>query len=265
MKKPNFLWIIIAVIIVFNLFVYLAKPGSEIVLLYVSNILPILCSIIAALFIFLAVKSFKSFDFTKIAWILILLALILFVIAESIYGIIEISFPELSKNYPGVADIFWSLGYIPIFIGMLMMFTGYKRSGLPMGKPVLYIALSSLILVIALLTIYFIMIPIIKDGETSALAKLFYLFYPIADLLIVIPAAILVYITSLFGSAIITKPWKFLAIGFMLFTISDLLFAYLDWRGLYGSGNLIDLGWNIGYLLFAMSGLNQYLMVKSLN
>jgi hypothetical protein len=213
----------------------------------------------------LAVISFKSFDFTKIAWMLILLGLFLFIIAESIYGINEIYFPELSDNYPGLADIFWSLGYIPIFIGMVMMLTGYKRSGLPMGHPALYIVISLLILIITLLTIFFVLIPIFNDDETSTLAKVFYSFYPIADLFIVIPAAILIYITSLFGSSIITKPWKYLTIGFVLFTFSDLLFAYLDWKGLYGSGNLIDLGWNVGYLLFGMSGLHQYLMVKSLN
>jgi hypothetical protein len=265
MKKPKVLWIIAVALITVNLIIYLGKPGGEIVLLYTSNILPVLCSIIATFFILSAVRSFKSFDFTKIAWMFILLGLILYVIAESIYGIVEIYFPELKDNFPGIADIFWSLGYIPIFIGMVMMFTGYKKSGLPMGKPSLYIAISSLIFIIAILTIYFLLVPIIKDDKTATVAKVFYMFYPIADLLIVIPAAILIYITSLFGSAVITKPWKFLTFGFVLFTISDLFYAYLDWEGLYGNGNLIDLGWNIGYLLIAMAGLNQYLMVKSLN
>jgi len=265
MKKPKVLWIIMTTIVMLNLIVYLFKPGGDIVLKYTSNILPVLCSLIATLFILLAVRSFKAFDFTKVAWLLILLGLILYVFAESIYGVVDLYYPELSDDFPALADVFWSLGYIPIFIGMVMMFTGYKKSGLPMGKPALYIALSSLIFVIAVLTIYFLLIPILKDTETTLLAKIFYMFYPIADLFIVIPAAILIYITSLFGSAIITKPWKYLIFGFVLFTIADLLYAYLDWEGLYGNGNLIDLGWNIGYLLIAMSGLHQYLMVKSLN
>jgi hypothetical protein len=265
MKKLNVLWILTAIIVTITVFVYLVKPGGETILLYVSNALPVICSLIAVYYIAGAVRSFKIFDYTKLAWVLILVGLILYCIAETTYGILEIYFPEIFENSPGVADYIWALGYIPFFIGLAMMFVGYKKSGLPMGKPILYIVISSLVLIIALLTIYFLMIPIIKDENTTGIAKAFYLFYPIADLLIVIPACILVYITSLFGAAIITKPWKFLALGFILFTIADLLYASLDWRGLYGSGNLIDLGWNIGYPLIAISGLHQNLLVKSLN
>jgi hypothetical protein len=227
--------------------------------------LPVICSITASFFILTAITRFRTLDFTKITWILILVGLILYNIAEAIYGIVEIYYSKSGDTYPGIADLFWTIGYIPIFVAMYMMFSGYKKSGLPMGKPSLYLAISSIIFVIAFLIIYFLLIPIIKDNETTVLAKFLYMFYPIADLLIVIPAAILVYITSLFGSAVITKPWRYLTIGFILFTISDLLYAYLDWEGLYGDGNLIDLGWNIGYMLIAMSGLHQYLLIKSLN
>jgi hypothetical protein len=249
---------------IINLVVYISVPKGEALLLYVSAALPVLCALIAIICVLLAVRSFKTFDFTKIAWLLLLVGLILYCIAESIYGIVEIKFPEISNDFPGIADYFWYIGYIPVIFGLAMMLAGYKKSGLPMGKPSLYIGLSTLIFIIALLIFYFLLMPIIKDNETTGLAKAFYIFYPVADLFVVIPAAILIYITSLFGSAVITVPWKFLTLGFVLFTISDLLYAYLDWEGLYGNGNLIDLGWNFGYLLIAMSGLRQYLLVKSL-
>jgi len=264
MKKTNVLWIIGALILLLNLIVYFTVPKDNLLLLYVSDILPVVCSLISVICVSLAIRSLKTMDFTKISWLLLLAGLIFFFIAESIYGVVEIKFPELSEVFPGLADYFWYIGYIPVIIGLLMMFIGYKKSGLPMGKASLYIGLSVFIFIIALLIFYFLLLPIIKDTETPVIAKAFYIFYPVADLLVVIPAAILIYITSLFGSATITVPWKFLTLGFFLFTISDLLYAYLDWKGLYGSGNLIDLGWNTGYLLIAMSGLRQHLMVKSL-
>jgi hypothetical protein len=266
MKKPYSLWIITAVIIVINLIVYLFKPGGDTLLRYVSDLLPVLCSFIAIICMLLAIKSFKKFDFTKLSWIFILTGIILYFAAESTYAILEIYVKmEMGKNVPSYADFFWCAAYIPFFIGLTMMFIGYKKSGLPMGQPALYLAVGFTIFLIAVVVIFFLLIPVVTDPKTDHIAKIFYLFYPIADLLIVLPAAILIYITSLFGSAVITKPWKFLTIGFILVTISDLLYSYLNWMDLYGNGNLIDLGWNTGYLLIGIAGLYQYQMVKSLN
>jgi diguanylate cyclase len=266
MKKPNSLWIITAAIIVINFIVYLFKPGGDIFLRYVSDLLPVLCSFITIICLLLAIKGFRKFDYTKLSWISILIGIILFFLAESAYAILEIyAKRDMGKNFPSYADFFWCAAYIPFFIGLTMMFIGYKKSGLPMGQPALYLAVGFTIFLIALIVVFFLLIPVITDPETSQIDKVFYLFYPIADLLIVLPAAILIYITSLFGSAVITKPWKFLTLGFILFTISDLLYSYLDWMGLYGNGNLIDLGWNAGYLLVGIAGLYQYQMVKSLN
>jgi hypothetical protein len=262
MKKLTLLWILSVIIIAINLIVYLIKPGGDVVLLYVSDLLPVLCSFITVLCLLLAVRSFKGFDSTKLSWILILVGIFLFFVAETVYAIREI---WLQIDMGDYADYFWCAGYIPFFIGLTMMFNSYRKSGFPMGKTSLYIVLASLFFIIASLVIYFILIPVIRDKETEVIDKVFYMFYPIGDLLIVIPALLLVYITSLFGSAMITKPWKFMTLGFILFTISDLLYSYLDWMGLYGNGNLIDLGWNSGYLLIGVAGLYQYRIVKSLN
>jgi uncharacterized membrane protein YhhN len=72
------------------------------------------------------------------------------------------------------------------------------------------------------------------------------------------------YITNLFGGGTISRPWKYLAFGFILFTIADLLYSYLGWQDLYGNGNLIDLAWHAGYLFIGLAGLYQRELVDSL-
>jgi hypothetical protein len=266
MKKTKKLWIFLGILIAVNLAIYLTHWGGDTLLLYVSDLLPVLCSLISAICLLYAVKMFREFDFTKIAWLMILIGIILFFFAETTYAALEIIYAvDMNTTYPTLADYIWCIGYIPVFIGFIMMFWGYHRSGFPMGKIKLYGILAPLLLILLSVVIYFLLIPITKDAETTNIAKLFYLFYPIGDLFLVIPAAILMYITNLFGKGIISIPWKLLAIGFILFTISDLLYSYLDWLGKYGSGNLIDLGWNIGYLLIGLSGLYQMEMMQSIN
>jgi hypothetical protein len=264
MKNTKQLWIFTAVILLINIVIYLTHWGGDQILKYVSDGLPIICALIATISIYKAFREFKEFDFTKTAWLMILIGIALFMFAETTYSILEIFFKlNMDENFPSVADIFWCTGYIPLFIGLSMMFFGYLRSGLPMGNLKLYLLLSILLLIVLGLVITFILIPIIKDPETGLLTKIFSLFYPIADTLIVIPAVILMYITSLFGTGIISKPWKYLALGFICFTIADLLYSYLSWQEAYGNGNLIDIFWHVGYLLIAFAGINQKNIVKS--
>lgn len=266
MKKTKKFWILTGIILALNLAVYLTHLGGDTLLLYISDLLPALCALIASICLFLAVKKFKEFDFAKTAWLMIFIGVILYFLAEITYAILEISYHvDMNETFPTLADYFWCAGYIPILIGLMMMFIGFKQSGFPMGNKRLYGIVCLVILVIFSAVIYYLLMPIIYDTETSGIAKFFYLFYPVGDLFIVIPAFMLMYVTSLFGRGIISLPWKFLALGFILFTISDIVYSYLDWIGEYKSGNLIDLGWVSGYLLIGLSGLHQMELIESFN
>lgn len=134
-----------------------------------------------------------------------------------------------------------------------------------MGKKSAYWVISLSFVFLTIIMGYFLLIPIMFDSETTLFAKFYYLYYPLADLAIVVPAAILMYITSLFGRSIISKPWRMMAIGFFLFTIADMLYAYLGWNDLYGNGNLIDVLWHSGYLIIGLSGLYQKQLLESIN
>ena len=266
MKKTKILWIFTGILIFINIIFYLTGLGGETVLLYVSDLLPIVCALVASISLFIAFKGFKEYDYTKISWAMIFIGIFLSFIAESLYGIQEIVLKtNMNETFPTIADYFWCIGYIPLFIGLAMMFIGYKSSGFPMGNPKIYIFLFLSYIVLFAIVSYFLIIPIIKDPETNGLATFFYLFYPIADIFLVVPAAILMYITSLFGKGSFSKPWRYLAIGFLCFSFADLLYSYLSWQDKYGSGNMIDVAWHLGYLLIGLSGLYQRKLIEELN
>jgi hypothetical protein len=266
MERIKRLWIFMAILFAFNIIIYLTRWGGDKVLLYVSDLLPIVCSLVSTICLLYAFKAFKAFDFIKIAWMFILIGISLNFIAEITYSLLEIVFlVDMNEVFPSVADYIWCVAYLPIITGLVIMFCGYRRSGFPMGNIKVYSILAPLILVVLTLLIIYLLIPIINDSETELIAKLFYMYYPIADMLVVIPAAILIYITSLFGKGLISRHWRYLALGFICFTVSDLLYSYLGWLDIYGNGNLIDLGWNIGYLFIGLSGLYQKQLIDSIN
>lgn len=266
MKKSKKLLILTGVLLLINIFIYTTKIGGDVVLLYFSDIFPVICALISGLCLFGALKEFRQFDYTRIFWFFFFAGIMMFCIAEFIYGVLEIYYEvDMNLNYPSVADFFWCTGYIPMFIGLVLMITGYNRSGFPMGDKKIRILLTFTIVAISFTVFMFILIPIIKDNETTPLSKFFYLFYPVADILIVIPVILLLYITSLFGKGLISKPWKYLAIGFISFSVADLLYSYFGWHDLYDNGSLIDLAWNFGYLAIGIAGLKQKEIMKSLN
>jgi len=264
MKNSMRLWILGGILLLLNVVMYATQWGGETVLTYFSNILAIVFALLATFCLFMAVRSFKENDFTKKAWTVLFAGILIYSVAELIYAILELGYQlDMNEAFPTLADYFWTIAYIPVVGGLLMMLSGYKKSGFPMGNPSIYITISAAALFMAVLIIYYMLIPIIIDTETSIWAKFFYLFYPIGDVIVVIPAVILMYITSLFGKGILSRPWKYLAIGFICFTVADLLFAYLDWSGLYGSGNFIDLLFNAGYLFIGLAGLYQKELIES--
>jgi hypothetical protein len=266
MKKSEKLWIGIGILLVVNVIFYYVKPGGDKILLVVSDLIPIACSFIASISLLYAVRAFREFDFPKFAWLMIFIGIFLDFLAESTYGILEIfNLYDVKNEDYSIADYIWCSGYVTIIIGLVTMYIGYKKSGFPIGNYKLYGILAPLILVLFSIVIYNLLIPIIKDQETETLAKFFYLFYPIGDLFTVVPALILMYITSLFGKGIISKPWKYLAFGFICFTLADLIYSYLSWQEKYDIGNPIDIAWNMGYLLIGLSGLYQWELIDSIN
>jgi len=262
MKRIRLSWLITALLLIANFIVYLTVSGNS--LLYFSDLLPVICSFFAVCGVYFAFKGFKSFDFVKVAWLLILAGVMLDFLAESVYAILEIGFSiDMNNTFPSLADIFWCSSYIAYFIGLIMLFNGYRKSGFPLGNMKIFAILSLLFTLLCVIVIYFLLVPIIQDDETRIIAKFFYLYYPVGDILTVSMSVILLYFISQFGKGLITMPWKMLALGFFCFSVSDLLYSYLGWNDTYGNGNIIDMGWHLGYLLIGISGLYQRELVDS--
>jgi hypothetical protein len=265
MKKSKLFLMLAGLLLAFNIFISIIGFGSDKLMLCLSDLLPVVCAFLACCGLFLAYKQFKEFDFVKKSWLLILIGIVSYFIAETIYFVLEVLLNyDMNKTFPSIADIFWCFGYIPMITGLIMMFVGYYKSGLPMGNMRLYGILSFVILLVAAFVIIYILVPIVKDPESTTLTTVFSLFYPIADVIVVIPVLILMYITSLFGLGAVSKPWRYLAFGFICFTVADLMYSYLVWQDTYEPGGIWDIAWNVGYLLIGLSGVYQYELVESI-
>ncbi|MBN2807422.1 MAG: hypothetical protein JXR22_12265 [Prolixibacteraceae bacterium] len=250
--------IISLILVAFNIFAYLLLPDDAEMLPYVSDLLTVFTSLISVFFLFRTYAFFKVFDFAKTAWLLFLIGMCLNFLAETFYALNElVLMRDMNEYFPSTADIFWCIAYLPLIAGFLIIGKGYRDSGLPLGNMKSYSLVVGGLLVIVALVSYFLLNPIVTDAETRLIEKVFYLYYPIADLVIVVLAISMYYIVYQLGKGDITLTWKLMIFGFLSITIADLLYSYLGWMERYGSGNLIDVAWNIGYLLIALSAVKQ--------
>jgi hypothetical protein len=262
--KPPYL-IACAAILAANVVFYVLKPGGDAVLAVVSDIIPVVCSLIALVCLSAAVASFKKFDRTKLAWIFLLACIVFDAVAEASYAWLELGMGlDMNENFPSLADAFWISAYVPLFAFLALALGNYLKSGLPLGGKTRYAVAVLLVAAIGAAVTALVLVPILGDDEVGAMAKAFSAAYPVADILILIPAAVLVIITLQFGSGAAVEPWLLITLGFLGWCVSDLLYNVFVWQNLYGSGSWIDLGWNASYLLLGAAGLSQKSLMKSI-
>lgn len=231
---------------------------------WTSVLLPVICGLLGVIGLVGAVAAFKVWDHTKVAWVFFLFGVVLSTIAESLYMVMsQIMGLNVDEIIPSLADIFWMAGYIPIFISLLLLVNGYLKSGLSLGNAKKFLIVLFGGFLVAVFLVIWVFIPIFEDPETGVLTKFVYAYYPVFDLLILIPAAVLILLTTQFKTGSLSIPWKLLALAFLCWSAADIAYSILAWQGLYGDGNFIDLLWNASYLLMGAAGLSQRSLVRS--
>ncbi len=263
MNKKKIAWGIALLLLTTNIVVCLVKPWNPLHMKVFGNFFTIIMGFLAVLGTASAFTSFKSGDNAKKSWFMLFIGLLLFFIADSSYAYMELVLKlDMEKNFPLFSDFFYIAAYLPILLSLTMFLSNYRKSGLPWGtwkKSLIPAGLA--ILMITLIMIFVVFIPIMKDTKTDFFAKAIYFYYPIADILLLIHATILVYITGLFGKGNFSQPWKLISLGFVFLTIADILYSYFSWSGTYSTGSFTDIGWNFAYLLIAFGGFFQNSLV----
>ncbi len=158
-------------------------------------------------------------------------------LGELAWGSYEI-FLGMEKPVASIADVFWFIGYGFFFWGLFFI---TRLSAAPLGRKKL--ALVPLVILICSVMIY-ISFPTITDAGMALIEKTATAGYVLGDMLLLVSLAIT--ITYLLGSKLI-KPWSIIFIGLILSTLADIFYTYFI--GSYETGNLIDILWNVDYIL----------------
>jgi two-component system, sensor histidine kinase PdtaS len=260
-KNPMLILIFVLSIgfVVTNIVIY-GRNDSQTIFLntFFNPILAVLVTVLAASLMRQVSESPRA----RALWLGLVIGWACWTIAEVIWTTAFLKGQE--APYPSLADLFWCIGYFPMYLALLMR---SRSSGEKTGRVSQVIIIVISLLIIGF-TLYGILLPIIRDYDPSLFAENFLnLFYPLADTFLII-LSLQILFTSRKGS--FTGAWFWISLGFILSSLSDLFFTYLSGINLYypeGHANLmsvfvVDIPYTLSYVSFLV-GLVTLLKTKS--
>jgi hypothetical protein len=254
-------WLVAALVIVYFAMNALHLGSDNFINSINSNISSLLSVCIAVMAVILWYKVGKKSK-NKLVWLGFTIGWTLWAVAESWWAIAQNFSQELP--YPSGADIFWLIGYIPMYIALWERNRTIPFNANRVQK--LLIA-SSIILSIGITTVYVLM-PILADSDANTVIENFLnIAYPAADLFLLI---LILRIFFNYQQGSYGRVWFWLSIGFVFESISDLVYSYASTVNLYypnGTANFIstvavDFPYNLSYLFILIGFIVMHAMQR---
>lgn len=245
-QRKNLILGLIATIAVINLVVFLTA-GSDIEY-FVSDLSRIGTIGGAVVLSLIVVRRQGVAGLFGKAYAMLAAGLILWVIAESIWGYYELALGQ-ETPFPSIADAFWLSAYGPIGYHMIRTSKFYGRG---IKKPTIIIVSAA-----AAIFSYFYLQAIIDvstlEGTDALLGVGISIAYPVFDAIVLVPAVLM--ITNAGRGQLTSIPWIFVAM--LLLVIADSLLGLAAVVDFTGQGFHITMIYNASYLCF-MAGLLWY-------
>lgn len=258
--KPYWKQIVLSTFVLIYIVVNLARIGGDAFIVTLNNLIILPLALGATLLAFWIWRTMKINSQTGWLWFGLACSFAMWTVAEFWWGIGSTILGEGVVS-PSGADIFWLIGYIPMYIAL-----GIRIQTMPKSiNAARQVGVGVLCLVIVALSGLFVLNPLLQTSNPlTNLGNFINFLYPVTDLVL------LVFVLQMFFSyqhGMYGRTWRWLTLGFFQFAIGDLIYAYACTAGSYypdGQANLIstlgiDVPYNLSYLV---SMIGMYFMLK---
>jgi diguanylate cyclase (GGDEF)-like protein/PAS domain S-box-containing protein len=160
----------------------------------------------------------------------------------------------IEDPFPSTADVFYVANYL-FYAAALLLLVWHRTPGRDWGG----ITDAAIITTgAAVLSWIFLMKPYADDHTLPLLERLISISYPLLDLLLLAVAARL-----LIAPGARVPAFYFIGVSLLLYLISDVVYVVLALAGAYESGNPVDAGYMISYVLLGTAALHPSMPVLS--
>jgi hypothetical protein len=236
--------------------IYWLQPFTQIWNTILSDLFLVIASSFAAIVATLIWLRYDPLDAPRRVWGPFAIGLWLWVVAETIWGYLNVTQGEVPE---GPADVFWIVSYL--FFAQALLFQ-YRIVAHPTKRELMS---RSSIAIFFLLALCLLIYGVLHSASASAgrLDAAINSFYPAADLLL---ALIALWLARNFMGGAFSRPW----LGLLAFSFADLLYAWIEVSGLYSwsanQGNLLsgisDVAYLAAYLVLGLGILSHWVFLK---
>jgi hypothetical protein len=236
--------------------IYWLQPFAQIWNTIFSDLFLVIASSFAAIVATLIWVRYEPSDAPRRVWSYFAIGLWLWVVAEIIWGYLNVTQGEVLE---GPADVFWIISYV--FFAQALL-SQYQIVAHPTKRELIS---RSLIAILFLIVLYLLIYSALNSASesTSKLDVVINSFYPAADLLL---ALIALWLARNFVGGAFSRPW----LGLLAFSFADLLYAWIEVSGLYAwsanQGNLLsgisDVAYLAAYLILGLGIMSHWVFLK---
>lgn len=262
MNKKTVLVLALSLLYATNIVVYWLRLGFYTI--YLRETLYLLTSFLGVMGGFFALRNFGWSTARSRTLLFLTIGIGYWFLGETLFDYYQYI---LNINpYPSAADIFYILGYVFMFIGLVNETRITKINWKAITKPTLFFYLL-VALLFALFIAYFGIYQA-YDPAKNLLTNIVGMGYGVGDLLLILANLFVLILVWEFRGGKLSRFWIFLFLSFVLMLVADILFAiysdqYNEQVWFYKS--LLDSFWMASYLLFAYAFFDWGLSVSELS
>jgi hypothetical protein len=172
---------------------------------------------------------------------------------------------QMARNetpFPSVADIFYILSYPFVIAALLVLLNAYREAGFPIGRVAERAAILAGVGVVAA----FLAVPVLRPVAVVGgplLDRVLTVAYPILDLLLLLPLALLLRVALRLRGSRAGDVWALLGGGFVFLCIGDICFAYFQSLGELQFDPFVHATYILSYGLIAGGAHRQLELLKA--
>lgn len=235
---------------------YVAAPFSDFWNDLLSNFFTVFAAFLSALAATFVWRRYEKTEPPRRVWRWLTIALWLWTVAEAIWAFENMTLEEVPIGWP---DVFWILAYVFLGLALYRQFMLLYRPDPARARRRLFYALAGF----AVLTLFFTCFLAYITQQPFGPAALVNAFYPLGDFAVALAG---LWLARSFRNGALAYPW----LGLFVFTVSDLLYSWLDLSGMYAwsvsqknpLSTLADITYLIAYLTIALGCFTQWLLLR---
>lgn len=235
-----------------TLFTTVLSPAR---LIAVASLVKLTLLSLGALWSWRARGSIEADNPVRPAWTLLASSLLCDVLGQAVLARYQLRGEQ--APFPSLGDVFWLLAYPLAGVALVRFVSAYHQSGYPMGSRGERAGLLA-VTAAACAALSFVVLRPVVMAEMPALEKALSAAYPLLDMALLVPLALLLRTTWHFRGGSVGTAWILVLTGFVFMCAGDVLFAYFTALGLTGLDPFVHGAYILSYGLIA-GGVGRHL------